>query len=300
MTFEDSRNLIRALRLPFLTASVFPFILGSLISRHNFNALNFMLGLISAMATHLSANLINDYADSKSGADWRDMNFYRFFGGSKLIQEGVFSEKFYFRLSARLALVSLACVIVLTLRLNSFLVIGFYAAIICLAWLYSVKPLQFSYRRAGEIVIFLLFGPALVMGGHFIQTKIFPAFNSFLLSLPFGFLTTAILFSNEVPDCADDARGNKLTWVSLTGAKWAYILYLLLIFLAFLSIGLAIVFKIASPVAGIAFIFIPLALKAAKILRIDFNDKVKLMESSKLTIAVHSLVSLSLIAGVIF
>ena len=299
MNTNNIPNLVRALRLPFITASVFPFVLGSLIYRHNFNLLNFLLGLIAVMATHLSANLINDYADSKSGADWRDMRYYNFFGGSKLIQEGVFSEKFYFRLSLKFALVSLACVIVLTFRLNSLLAIGMYAAIIVLAWLYSLKPSQFSYRRVGEIVIFLLFGPALVMGGYFIQTKIFPAFNSFLLSLPFGFLTTAILFSNEVPDFADDARGKKFTWVSLTGAKRAYILYLTLIFLAFLAIGLSIAFKILSPIGGIAFIFVPLALKAAKILREDFNDKIKLMQSSQLTIALQTLVSLSLLIGII-
>ena len=65
-------NLVRACRLPFINASVLPFIFGSLINHRNFNLLYFILGLIAVSATHISANLINDYADALSGADWLD------------------------------------------------------------------------------------------------------------------------------------------------------------------------------------------------------------------------------------
>ena len=64
-------NLVRALRFPFITASVLPFVLGSLIERGDFSFVKFFLGLIAVVCAHLSANLINDYADSKSQAVWR-------------------------------------------------------------------------------------------------------------------------------------------------------------------------------------------------------------------------------------
>ncbi|MFA5096893.1 MAG: hypothetical protein WC478_06095, partial [Candidatus Omnitrophota bacterium] len=86
-----TKKIIRALRLPFISASILPFVFGSLIARQDFNMLGFTLGLLAVIFTHLSANLINDYFDSKSGVDWRDGNFYGFFGGSKLIQEGALS-----------------------------------------------------------------------------------------------------------------------------------------------------------------------------------------------------------------
>ena len=79
------KNIIRALRLPFLSASILPFVFGSLVVRKQFNLPAFILGLMAAAFTHLSANLINDYADSKSGVDWQDKRFFGFFGGSKLI-----------------------------------------------------------------------------------------------------------------------------------------------------------------------------------------------------------------------
>lgn len=288
------KNIIRALRLPFIAASALPFIFGSLIKRQNFNILTFLLGLIAVIATHLSANLINDYADSKSRADWQDKNFYKFFGGSKLIQENIFSEKFYLKAAIFFAVISGLAVIMLCAILNNLKIFGLYLAILFLGWSYSEKPLRFSYHRCGEIIIFILFGPALVMGGYFIQTKIFPDFESLLLSFPFGFLITAVLFANEVPDFLDDTKVGKFTWVSLTGQK-AFILYSLLMFLAFFTIGLGVIFKYLNPIAVFSFVFILLAIRAAKILKGCFGDKIKLIESSRLTITVQTFVSIILI-----
>jgi len=46
------REYIRALRLPFITASILPFILGSCISRKYFHFFPFILGLLCAGFTH--------------------------------------------------------------------------------------------------------------------------------------------------------------------------------------------------------------------------------------------------------
>ena len=293
------KDIIRALRLPFLSASILPFIFGSLVTRVNFNLIGFIWGLLAVATTHLSANLINDYADSKSGADWQDENYYKFFGGSKLIQEKIFPERFYLKAAIFFAIIATVSVILLSIALNRLAVIGLYLAIIILSWSYSEKPLQFSYHRCGEFFIFILFGPALVMGGYFIQTGIFPDLKSFMLSLPFGFLTTAILFANELPDFSDDQKAGKFTWVSITGPERAFLLYYLLIGLAFLSILLNVIFGNLSVWALISFVFIIPAHKAAIILNKNSLDKIRLVESSKLTIVVQSLVSLVLILGAI-
>lgn len=292
------KNIARALRLPFISASILPFVFGSLIKRDNFNFKVFLLGLVAVIATHLSANLINDYADSRSGADWQDKKFYKFFGGSKLIQENVFSERFYLNLAIFFAAFSFIAAIGLSILLQNVRVIIFYALIIALSWMYSEKPLQFSYRRWGEVLIFILFGPALVMGGYFIQTQIFPDLRSFILSLPFGFLTSALLFSNEVPDYDEDEQAGKFTLVNLTGKNKAFLLYYLLISAAFLSILSGIVIGFLKPYAFISFIaFLP-AIKAASILKAHFQDKPELINSSKLTIATQTLVSLILIVSI--
>jgi 1,4-dihydroxy-2-naphthoate octaprenyltransferase len=184
--------------------------------------------------------------------------------------------------------------LILSLLLKSFMVLLLYLAIIILSWQYSRKPLQLSYRRLGEIFIFILFGPALVMGGYFIQARIFPDFKSFMLSIPFGLLTTGILFANEVPDFADDKKAGKLTWVSFTGKK-AFILYFLLVFIALLFITLNMSLGYLGPIALFSFLVLFPGLKAAKILKKDFGNKAKLIESSKLTITIQTIVSIILI-----
>lgn len=297
-TQNKAGDFARALRLAFIPGSILPFILGSLLARHNFNILNFFLGLIAVASTHLSANLINDYADSRSGSDWQDKRFYNFFGGSKLIQEGVLPEKFYFNSAALFALTAIISVLLLALTLKSLSVIGYFAVILFLSWSYSHKPLQLAYHRLGEPVVFVLFGPALVMGGYFIQTQVFPELRSFMVSLPVGFLITAILFANEIPDYPQDKSCGKLTWVSFLGQGNSYIIYALLMSCAFISIAVNISMGYLSAASLLSFIFILPALKATAILK-KSGSKTGFIQSSKLTILIHSCVSAVLILNAI-
>lgn len=292
-------NIVRALRLPFTLASVLPFIFGSFAAKGHFDVIAFLLGLIAATTAHLSANVINDYADSRTTADWQDRKFYGFFGGSKLIQEGVFSGKFYLGLGITLALVSASSVIILAIILKNVLMLPLFLTVLILAWSYSAKPLQFSYHRFGEIIIFMLFGPACVMGAYYIQTNIFPDLKSFILSLPFGFFTTAILYSNEVPDSKDDINANKFTWVSGVGEKRAYILYYALQISAFSSILLNVFLGYMNFFAILSLVLIPVVIKAANILKKHTGNKERLVESSRLTIAVQALAGLILITSFI-
>lgn len=293
------KNLSRALRLSFLSASILPFLFGSLIPKNNFNIFAFILGLSAVFFTHLSANLANDYYDSKSGADWKDKKFYGFFGGSKLIQEGIFTERFYLQGARLCAALALVCVILLALILKSTLIILAYLLIIILSWQYTAGPLKFSYRYLGELSIFLLFGPALVMGGYFIQTGKSPDLESFILSFPFGLFTAAILFSNEIPDFSDDQKVGKNNLVTLIGLSNVFVFYYVLVALGFFFILLGLRMQYLNFFALFSFLLIPVALRAGLILRRDYLDKVKLVQSSKLTIILQSLLSIILILGVI-
>lgn len=292
-------TIVRALRLPFTSASVLPFIFGSLIDRSSFNFLAFWLGLVSAVATHLGANLINDYADSRSGVDWQDSKFYKFFGGSKLIQEGLLSEAWYLKAAVFCFTLAGCSIFILSLISKNPLIIVYFILILLLGISYSHRPLELAYRQFGELAVFLLFGPALVMGGYFIQTGIFPDVRSFLLSLPFGFLTTAILFANEVPDYQEDLNCRKINWVSVFGKEQSYLLYLILIFCAFSSIAINILNGYLSVWSVISFILLLPAWKAAAILKKSFGDKTKMIDSSRVTIAIQALAGLAMILGII-
>ena len=293
------KNLARALRLPFLTASILPFIFGSFIIRGNFNLAGFIFGLISVAFTHLSSNLINDYADSRSGVDYEDKRFYPFFGGSKLIQENVFPEKFYLNAAIFCAVLAFLSVILLAFVLKSTLVISLYLLVIILSWQYSAKPLQSSYHYLGEVFIFFLFGPVLVMGGYFIQANILPDLRSFILSLSSGFITAAILIANEVPDFIGDQRSNKNNLLRLTGLKNGYIIYAALIFLSLSSIVLGVSLRYVNVSALISLLLVIPAFKAAKILKDNNSDKMKLLKSSGITINMQAALSIILILSLI-
>ena len=296
---NNIKNLVRALRLPFLSVSILPFVFGSLIERSNFNFLGFLFGFLAVVATHLSSNLINDYVDSRSGADWQDKNFYKFFGGSKLIQEGVFIEKFYFNLALLFLSIAIISIFLLSFFTKRIITILFYILIIALSWSYSEKPLQFSYHRLGELIIFILFGPVLVMGGYFIQTGIFPDLKSFMLSLPFGFFTTTILFVNEIPDFPEDQKVGKFNWVSIFGVKNAFLIYYFLIFFGFLVILIDIILKYLNIIASFSFLLIIPAIKAGGILKKYSFNKSQLVKSSRLTIMIHFFISIILILAIL-
>jgi len=293
------KNTIRALRLSFISVSILPFIFGSLIARENFNLPGFLAGFFAVIFTHLSANLSNDYFDSQSGADWQDIKFYGFFGGSKLIQENLLPAKFYLQAALLCAGIAFLCIILLAVILKTYFVILIYLLIVVFSWQYTAWPLSFSYHYLGELFLFLLFGPATVMGGYFIQSGIFPDLKSFILSLPAGFFTAAILFANEVPDFPGDSKTEKKNLVSLGGPKKAFRIYYLIVFLGFCSIGLGLYLGYLGFSAVFAFFLVFLALKAGIILKKHYSDKASLISSSKLAINLQMLVSIILILGLL-
>jgi 1,4-dihydroxy-2-naphthoate octaprenyltransferase len=290
---------IRAFRLPFLSASVLPFIFGSFYPEQ-FNLIIFIAGIFSVVFTHLGANLINDYSDSKTGLDWKDKKFYGFFGGSKLIQEGVLSEKFYLRWAIICFLGALTAVTFLAVQLSSIKIIVYYFIILFSGFSYSHKPLQFSYHFLGELIIFILFGPAVVMGAYFLQTGIFPSFQSFILSLPFGFFTAAILAANEVPDYRQDYLSGKSNLIKLIGPENAYFFYLALNSLGFISILIAYLLGFLPWASLVSLSSFFLVLKAAMVIKNSFALKDRLIQSSQLTILNQALVSLILILSITF
>ncbi len=284
---------VRALRLPFLTASVMPFCLGALWPASALIGWPFLLGLVAVAATHLSANLVNDYADSRSGADWHDLTYHQgLFGGSKLIQEGRLSEGWYLRAAVLCGLVAVAAGAALAWALGSVVPVLGMAAVLALAWAYSKRPLQLAYRGLGEPVIFLLFGPAVVMGGQYTQTGVLVTAAGFWLSLPFGFLTTAILVANEIADADADRQAQKRTWVQRLGRAGAGRLHGALVLAAGLALAWCLGVGVVGPAGAIALAGLLPAATATALLTTGTPSPRRWLMASKLTIAGQALTSL--------
>jgi len=87
---------LREARLPFMTASVIPVVLGTTVAVFEtglFKPSLFLLTLAGAVLAHAGANMANDYYDTMSGND--NINRYRspFNGGAGLIQEGLLTAR---------------------------------------------------------------------------------------------------------------------------------------------------------------------------------------------------------------
>ncbi len=290
---------IRAMRLPFVGASALPFIFGTFTGSGETNWFVFLLGLIAVVSTHLSANLINDYADNQSGADCQDQNYYTFFGGSKLIQEGVLSPSFYLKLSICFAFLAIISLIGLLLTLANFWLVIIISGALFLALQYSCQPLALSYHGLGETVIMFLFGPFCVLGGAYLQNSGGVNINTFAISFIYGLLTAAILISNEIPDAATDAASKKNTLVVILGADKGWLLYLASVALAYILLIGAILSGAFNWFSVLAIPAIILPIKAVQIMRQSGSDKFALTESSRLVILHQMVVGIILIIALV-
>jgi 1,4-dihydroxy-2-naphthoate octaprenyltransferase len=292
--------LARALRLPFLSVSVLPFLFGVLrSSRPDWG--RSLLGLGAVAFTHLAANVGNDLADARSGADWQDLAYYGFFGGSKLIQEGRLSERFYARLAAGCAVAAIGCVLALVAWTGRLWFLPACIGIVALAAAYSFPPLRLAHRGLGEVVVFLLFGPACVVAGTAIQPVPAPLARPDVVAggITFGLAAMAVLLANEVPDAADDRRVGKRTWVVRLGANRGWLLFVSADAAAVMAIIIAAAAASRGRTPAIAAILAPVALVptalAALRLRRHPDNKPALVRASRFAALSHTILAAALL-----
>ncbi|MBF0410759.1 MAG: prenyltransferase [Candidatus Riflebacteria bacterium] len=260
--------------------------------------MSLILGALVVGCAHLFANMINDVADKNSGVDDIDKRYFAFFGGSKLLPEGRLSIDWYTRAALAAAGLAGIALIILTYRLGRYETPLLFAVVLGLAWQYSCPPLKFAYRGFGELIVFICCGPACLAGGVYLTGGGYPSIGQWLLSFPFGFLTTGILLANEVPDYFEDKASEKRNLVVRLGQEKGWLLFLLIEICGWISIA-AIWYLgyLKSIVALATLIAFPLVLWATFILKNNPQQKELLVLSSKLGIAVQTIVSVILIAG---
>src|SRR3989338_7681286 len=199
---------LRALRAPFLTATLVPVILGSAAAWHDFDVFSwplFFLALIGAVFIHLGVNLSNDYFDHVSRNDEANKTPTMFSGGSRVIQEKLIPAKHI--LAAAILLFVFGIIIGLYLKFilpgNMVIILG--AIGIFLGLFYTAPPFKIGYNGFGEIITGIGFGPLMVLGSYFVQAKAITQ-SSFFISIPVGILIALVLFINEFPDYEADKK----------------------------------------------------------------------------------------------
>ncbi len=168
--------------------------------------------LLLALLAHAGINVLNDYCDHLNGTDARNtQRLYPYTGGSRFIQNGVFTPK-----QVRgFALALFAATIAGGLWLLSVAGPGLFwigLAGLGIGWAYSAPPLQLNSRGLGELCVacgFLL----VVVGAAYVQRGAWSV-SPWLAGVPYALLVTNILYINQFPDREADRASGKLHWVA--------------------------------------------------------------------------------------
>ncbi len=217
----------------------------------------YLLALIAGIFMHAATNLINDYFDVKSGVDFKGVStgIYR----PHPLLEG--------KLTSRHVMIEACVLYVIATLIGLYLaadrgwaligigLIGVFASIT-----YTAPPLKYKYIAMGELSVFLMWGPLMVMGSYFIQRQTF-SLNALLISIPFGILVALVLLANNIRDISHDRSKGIRTLPIIIGERNGLRLYSILVIMAYAGmIGMSI----AGPLylwSLIVVLSLPLALK---------------------------------------
>ncbi len=290
----------RVTRLPFLTASLVPVLLGAAVAHHlgyQVSLAWLFLTLLVVAFLHIGTNTLNDYFDHKSGADVANDSYIApFTGGSRVIQSGLLSARAMLVVSVLAFVLGILLAIPLLLRAGlPVLYLGIEGLVAGI--FYTAPPLRFVAKRGlGEFLIGLNMGPLMVVGSTLIQTGTLE-WKAFLIGIPVGLLVTAIIYINEFPDYAADKAAGKNTLIVHLGQRRARIGYVLIVAAVFVSIALLVAAGILPLFSLISFIGIFFTCRAVRVLYSHYDSR-ELRPANLDTIRLHLITGLLLTFGV--
>jgi|Deesub1362B_J571_1020462.scaffolds.fasta_scaffold00003_405 1,4-dihydroxy-2-naphthoate octaprenyltransferase len=188
---------------------------------NTFSPILYVLTLIGAITLHATANILNDYFDSKYEVDTPDAPTARY--RPHPIITGFMSPSDLLKLSLLFILITSIIGIYLTIVAGLFvLVLGVIGLI--LAATYTGPPIKYKYIALGEFAVFVIWGPLMVLGSYYVQTSSI-SMTVIYTSLPIGILVSAVLLANNLRDIEFDSGRNIKTLPILLGKKRGLLIF---------------------------------------------------------------------------
>lgn len=205
-------TFLLATRLPFLTATVVPVLLGIAVAGHagSFNLWLALATLVAGAAIHIGLNVANDIFDAFSGADEANVRPTQFSGGSRVIQRGIVPLKRMIAISTAGYAVGGGLGLYLVIETGSLALLAIGVTGFLLSVFYTAPPLRLVHHGLGELTTAVGFGPIMVLGAYVVQTGEL-AWEPFVVSIPVAILIALVLYVNEIPDRPSDAAVGKRT-----------------------------------------------------------------------------------------
>ena len=206
-----------------LPAAIAPVVVGSALAAAEFNLFRAFLALQVGLWMQIGVNFANDYSDGVKGTDEHRI------GPTRLVASGLASAtsvKGAAYLSFAIASIAGAWLALLT----SPILIAVGVAAIVAAWGYTGGKNPYGYKGFGELSVFVFFGLVATMGTYYVQTKEITLL-SFIVAVPMGALSCAILAVNNIRDRGqDELVGKKTVAVRLgdTNARREFVAFVIL------------------------------------------------------------------------
>lgn len=249
---------VRAFSLPVSVLPVLIAVAVRPLGQWNWNVL--IVSVLGVALLHAAGNLLNDYFDFHSGVD-RKLEGDEARPGRLLVRG---------ELRPKDVLGQAIVCLLLTIPAGVYLIwlcgpglLWFALAGILALYAYTGPPLKLKYRALGELLIFLAFGPILMLGAAYAQTGRLEA-TVLLISIPIGLLTTAILVGNNFRDLEEDQAAGIKTLAHFADGRLVRCLYVVLVTSCVLILAILALVRVAPRLVVLApvllvFLWKPLA-----------------------------------------
>ena len=226
---------------------------------------NWVLGaiaVIGAVVFHAGGNLISDYYDFKYGVD-RDGTI-----GADTMTSGLFLPKQILVYGWSFIIIGVAMGLFLVSKTGINLIwIGLFGTI------GAVFYFKFKRRALGDLLIFLVYGPTIMLGTGFVLLGYFD-WLLFFVSFPMAFITVNVLHSNNTRDMKSDSQARIKTYAMVIGVRASIIYYIVLTVLAYVFIVAMVILDILPIVTLITLLTLPIAYKNCKAMSLVTEDDV--------------------------
>jgi 1,4-dihydroxy-2-naphthoate octaprenyltransferase len=220
-------------RIKTLPAAISPVLIGTSYAEQ-ITWINAALALIVALFLQIAVNYANDYSDGIKGADQNRI------GPIRLVASGLASAVAVRNAAYISFLIAAIAGSILSFSISMWLFIIGGISILA-AWGYTGGKKPYGYIGFGELSVFVFFGLVATIGSYYIQSEELN-WQIFLLSIPVGCLSCAVLVINNLRDLSNDKLVGKRTLAVLLGDKKTRNFYIVLLVISQLvSISAAVI-----------------------------------------------------------
>ena len=261
-----------------------------------FKPLYFIIALLAAAAVQIGLTMFNDILDFAYGTDQKKIGAKNPFSGSSgVLTSGIITLKQAKGTIFSLSLFALTGAIYLTIEVGiSVLWIAILGAVISI--FYSAKPFRFAYHGLGELMMFLGYGLVLTTWGYFIHSARL-SYEILLIGAIPGFLMWTMILINEIPDYEEDRAGGKKNIVYRIGPKNTKNLFIASLAGLYIYIAALLIWGILPLAGALAFLGLPLALKAAAVANKYYLDPLKVIPANRFMVFTYSLTMVTITIG---